>query len=331
MKTEDSRANSMLEWLDRELAINVEHFGLASSDASFRRYFRIVSGQQTYIVMDAPPERENIGKYIKVARLLALAGINVPAIFNQQDELGFVLLEDFGNTLYLDKLRREGPEPLYRFAFDSLFRQQAYTDINGWNLPSYDRALLERELDIFDEWFLGHALGVEMPDAIRSPLYALLIDSALEQPTVFVHRDYHSRNLMVVEAHCPGVLDFQDAVVGPITYDLVSLLKDCYIRWPETSVEQWRQSYWHRLREAGIVDCGALQFKRWFDLMGLQRHLKAIGIFSRLNLRDGKPGYLSDIPRTLTYVDEVCAHYPELAEFRAFLQRNVLPRIEPYP
>ncbi|MGZ8160625.1 MAG: aminoglycoside phosphotransferase family protein, partial [Methylobacter sp.] len=199
------------------------------------------------------------------------------------------------------------------------------TPVQSTRLPGYDEALLHRELAIFDEWFLGQLLDIEIPAAVWSAVRTTLTASALEQPSTCVHRDYHSRNLMVLDSDSPGVIDFQDAVIGPITYDLVSLLRDCYIAWPEQQVEQWRLNYFERLRQAGLIHCSEAQFKRWFDLMGLQRHLKAIGIFSRLHLRDGKPGYLNDIPRTLNYVAAVCAAYPELAEFNDFLHQQVLP------
>jgi hypothetical protein len=190
-------------------------------------------------------------------------------------------------------------------------------------LPRYDEPLLHRELAVFDEWFLGQLLDIQIPAAVWDKVRALLTASALEQPSTCVHRDYHSRNLMVLDSDSPGVIDFQDAVIGPITYDLVSLLRDCYIAWPEQQVEQWRLNYFERLQQAGLINCSPSQFKRWFDLMGLQRHLKAIGIFSRLHLRDGKSSYLGDIPRTLNYVTTVCRIYPELTEFNDFLHTHV--------
>lgn len=315
----------MLDWLNKDLSLSVRHTSPASSDASFRRYFRIVTERGVFIVMDAPPVTENVEPFIKVAGLLARYGIKVPVIFRQNLSEGFLLLEDFGSTCYLDRLQDANAETLYQSALDSLFKLQTRIPIEASDLPRYDRPLLEKELAIFEDWFLNGFLGLTIPGNIRLPLHALLIESALEQPVTFVHRDYHSRNLMIVESDCPGVLDFQDAVIGPITYDLVSLLKDCYIAWPEVRIEQWTAGYYQRLGEAGLIHCGLDRFNRWFDLMGLQRHLKAIGIFARLHLRDLKSGYLKDIPRTLDYVTRICGRYPELTEFADFLQRQVQP------
>ena len=278
-----------------------------------------------FIVMDAPPSKENIEAFIRVAKLLTQSGINVPAIFQQNLTDGFLLLEDFGSQCFLDQLNDATAPALYQSAFDSLFKLQTQTPVQNSGLPSYDEALLHRELAIFDEWFLGQLLDIEIPAAVWETARTILAASALEQPSTCVHRDYHSRNLMVLDSDSPGVIDFQDAVIGPITYDLVSLLRDCYIAWPEEQVEQWRYAYFERLQQAGLIDCSPDQFKRWFDLMGMQRHLKAIGIFSRLHLRDGKSNYLNDIPRTMNYVATVCATYPELAEFNGFLREQVLP------
>lgn len=315
----------MLDWLNKDLALAIHHYSLASSDASFRRYFRISTEQGSFVVMDAPPEKENIKPFVKVAKLLARSNINVPAIFQQNLNQGFLMLEDFGSTCFLDRLKDSTAEWLYQSAIDSLFKQQTQTPLENSGLPPYNEDLLEKELCIFDDWFINRYLDLDLPVQIRSPLHKLLIESALEQPVTCVHRDYHSRNLMVVETDYPGVIDFQDAVIGPITYDLVSLLKDCYISWPETLVTQWMTQYFHRLKQAGLIHCSLGQFQRWFDLMGLQRHLKAIGIFSRLHLRDQKSGYLKDIPRTLNYVTHTCSRYQELAEFADVLNRQILP------
>ncbi|MGZ5577455.1 MAG: aminoglycoside phosphotransferase family protein [Methylobacter sp.] len=332
----------MFDWLENDLLLRVNHCESASSDASFRRYFRIrtpdarvgVDGaliwqddgtEHQFIVMDAPPSKENIGAFVKVAKLLAQSDIHVPAIYRQNLNDGFLLLEDFGSQCFLDQLDETTAPALYQSAFDSLFKLQTKTPVQDADLPGYDEALLHRELGIFEEWFLGQLLDMEIPSALWHPVRELLTSSALEQPSVCVHRDYHSRNLMVLDENSPGVIDFQDAVIGPITYDLVSLLRDCYIAWPESQVQQWRQAYFERLRQARLLACPPDQFKRWFDLMGMQRHLKAIGIFSRLHLRDGKSGYLKDIPRTMNYVTAVCSIYPEFAEFNEFLHQQVLP------
>jgi len=327
MKSEDLRAQAILTWLTQDLMLTVLDVQPASSDASFRRYFRVILPSQTWIVMDAPPDRENIQPFIKVAGVLTAAQVRVPQLFHIQHEQGFIALEDFGAKGYLDHLNAcpMDADRLYQGAFATLLTLQQNTDRQPLDLPVYDRALLTRELSIFYDWFLTAYLEMTIPETVQASLNQFLIAAALQQPQVVVHRDFHSRNLMVLEGGAPGVLDFQDAVIGPITYDLVSLLKDCYISWPAPQVDAWRDAYLQRLLQAGLIACDAKQFKRWFDLMGLQRHLKAIGIFARLHLRDGKSTYLNDIPRTLAYVLAVCAAYPELAAFHAYLNQTALP------
>lgn len=325
MIPEDLRILAMLDWLENDLLMTILSFEPASSDASFRRYFRVktVSGQ--YIVMDAPPDKENTGPFIRIADLMRKAQVNVPEIFHINSVDGFLLLEDFGSICFLDQLTAENADALYQSAFDSLIKLQSNLSVQDASLPAYNQQLLERELTIFDEWFLGQLLDTELPDSMRASLHNLLVRSALEQPVTCVHRDFHSRNLMVVANDSPGILDFQDAVAGPITYDLVSLLRDCYIAWPEQQINGWLNQYYQRLIENGLIDCDLNQFKRWFDLMGMQRHLKATGIFSRLHLRDGKSNYLKDIPRTLNYVKTQALAYPELSDFSQFLQELALP------
>jgi len=326
----DARANLLLQWLTEDLGLQVQNIEAASSDASFRRYFRVSFSDGTKVVMDAPPDKETTEPFIRIAAIFKKAELHVPEIFRQNTAQGFLLLEDLGCTSYLDNLHPDNSDGLYQSAMDSLFNLQTKLDVNHCVLPPYDQALLSRELGIFYEWFLEKRLGLVLPVSIRQSVDALLTDSALEQPQVCVHRDYHSRNLMVLDSHAPGVIDFQDAVIGPITYDLVSLLRDCYIRWPEPSVQDWIMRYYQRLRKANILAVDFQQFKRWFDLMGLQRHLKAVGIFSRLHLRDNKPGYLADIPLTMGYIIDVCGLYPELQPLAAFLQQQVLPVYRSY-
>jgi aminoglycoside/choline kinase family phosphotransferase len=324
----DSRTEAMLDWLRESLGFAVHSFAPTSGDASFRRYFRVIHGEGRHIVMDAPPERENIAAFIKVANLFKQIPIHVPEIVNQDLAQGFLLLEDFGEQCFLHVLNSSNADQLYATALDSLFKLQTGIDTGSCDLPRYDAALLKRELDIFRKWFLQGLLHLEIDTALQAMfdgVDAHLIGSALAQPQVCVHRDYHSRNLMYLGKREPGILDFQDAVVGPVTYDLASLLKDCYIAWPEERIERWMDAYYRRLLIAGLIDCRLARFRRWFDLMGMQRHLKAIGIFSRLHLRDGKPNYLGDIPRTLDYVLRVCERYPEFAALQTFLQRRVLP------
>ena len=328
MASEDSRAKAIVDWLENGLRMPIERIEPASSDASFRRYFRVSQGQRQFIVMDAPADKENLPAFIKVAKLFAWARINVPDIYRQNLTHGFLLLQDFGNLCFLDALHADSASGLYRSALDSLFRLQYSIDIDSCGLPAYDEALLARELGIFQEWYLQKYARITLTQSERQIIadtWSFLQVSALQQPRVCVHRDYHSRNLMVTAENPPGVLDFQDAVIGPVTYDLVSLLRDCYIAWPEHQVDSWMLDYYQRLRNQGIVSCSADQFRLWFDLMGMQRHLKAVGIFARLYLRDAKPDYLDDIPRTMQYVKQVCSRYVELSDFLQLLHSHRLP------
>ena len=323
MIDEDTRKITLLDWLENDLLLQVSHCEPASSDASFRRYFRITLPETTRIVMDAPPDKENIAQFIKVAELLRQSGIHVPAIYHQNLDAGFLVLEDFGSESYLDRLNPDNVSSLYGDALDSLFQLQSSTRITNGILPLYDEALLQRELGIFEEWFIKQLLDKEIPAELWANVRRILVNSALEQPLTLVHRDYHSRNLMALDKASPGIIDFQDAVIGPITYDVVSLLRDCYIAWPQQQIAGWLAQYHEKLSQAGLVACGLPAFTRWFDLMGMQRHLKAIGIFARLQLRDAKPGYLKDIPRTLAYIMAQTQAYPELADFYHFLQENI--------
>ncbi len=308
-------------WLKEGLGIADYTLAPASSDASFRRYFRIVSGGESRIVMDAPPEKEDCGPFVKIARELHAIGLHVPEILAEDLDQGFLLLSDLGSTPYLDVLNDESVEQLYGDAMEALTVLQSRGPGEG-QLPAYDRTLLMNEMGLFRDWYLGEHLGLSMDETAQRDLedsFSLLADVALEQPRVAVHRDYPSRNLMVCERN-PGIIDFQDAVFGPMSYDLVSLLRDCYIAWPRERVEGWALGFRDRALEQGIIDSvDDATFLRWFDLMGVQRHLKASGIFARLNHRDGKPGYLNDIPRTLGYVREVVGRYPELASLQPWL------------
>ncbi len=326
MSTTDLRADAILHWLTDTLDLKVTQFQIASSDASFRRYFRAIHDQGRHIIMDAPPETENTEAFVRIAALFKSAYINVPDIYQQDNQQGFLLLEDFGDDCLLDKLNDSNADTLYHCAFQSLYRLQSDAELLDASLPHYDLALLERELEIFYHWFLKQQLGLSIADDIKQQFNTVLIESALQQPQTCVHRDFHSRNLMYLSNNDLGLLDFQDAVIGPISYDLVSLLRDCYIDWPEHKVEKWMSEFYQHLSSNSIIDCTLEEYRRWFDLMGLQRHLKAIGIFSRLNLRDNKTSYLADIPRTLNYVTQVCDKYPELKPFNLFLQSDILPR-----
>jgi N-acetylmuramate 1-kinase len=319
------RLQQLNRWLARELGQSFSHVAPASTDASFRRYFRVHASDGPYIAMDAPPGREDCRPFIAVAELLLGLGLHVPQVLRADLEQGFLLLSDLGTRQYLAELDETSVERLYGDALGALATLQACGP-NEAQLPPYDRARLRAELELFREWYLQRHLGLRLSASEHAHLdraFRRLEDAALEQPRVCVHRDYHSRNLMVTARNNPGILDFQDAVVGPVTYDLVSLLRDCYIAWPRARVEEWAMGYYELARQSGIVRAEHERpFLRWLDWMGVQRHLKAVGIFARLNRRDGKPGYLRDIPRTLGYVREVSARYPELGELHGLLERT---------
>ncbi|MCK5728468.1 MAG: phosphotransferase [Methylococcales bacterium] len=325
MMTLDKRATALLCWLKNDLSLTVNTFEPASSDASFRRYFRVTHPQGTYVVMDAPPDKENTEPFIRIARLLKDANVNVPHIHHSNLPQGFLLLDDFGAVCLLDQLNASNAQKLYLNAFDELFKLQTNLSPKASKLPVYDASLLTQELSLFYNWFSQQLIGETIPETIKQNLNSLLSESALAQPQVCVHRDYHSRNLMLIDTDTIGVIDFQDAVIGAITYDLVSLLRDCYITWSEGSVESWLNRYYQRLLAHNMVDVSFKDFKRWFDLMGLQRHMKAIGIFARLHLRDQKSGYLADIPRTMAYIETVCQQYSELEGFYHWLSNQILP------
>jgi N-acetylmuramate 1-kinase len=309
-----------------------EDFALepASSDASFRRYWRLFHEGATRVLMDAPPDLEDCGRFADLSRRFRAVGLNTPEIHAENRAEGFLMLTDFGHRVYLGELTEDTADRLYADALGALSIIQASGPTDG--LPSYDEAFLRRELGLFREWFLtslpGFALEPEESAALAD-VEDRLVASALEQPRVCVHRDYHSRNLMLTEAGNPGILDFQDAVVGPVTYDLVSLLRDCYIAWPVERVTDWASGYFQLARRSGVLredDLG--RFLRWLDLMGVQRHLKACGIFARLHRRDGKSHYLADIPRTLDYVRAVSVRYPELDALSRLLDTQVLPSLD---
>jgi len=325
MQAMTERRTAMSTWLNSVLQ-NVEPtIESASSDASFRSYWRVYAQGQSYVLMDAPPRQEEVGRFVRLARQLREIGLNVPEIYAQSIEAGFLLMSDLGSRQYLSQLTQRSVERLYGDALGALVTLQAFGPTQG--LPIYDAHFLRRELEIFLEWLLGRHLEMTLDSTETSMLdatFSRLIDSALEQPQVCVHRDFHSRNLMVTGPPSPGILDFQDAVVGPVTYDLVSLLRDCYIAWPDDQVREWSNGYFDLAAQSGILRPGHEErFRTWFDLMGVQRHLKAAGIFARLKHRDGKPGYLADIPRTLSYVISVARCYPELTEFGAFIENRV--------
>ena len=309
------RLTALTDWLHDDLRLVDINITPVSGDASFRRYFRITGlDGASRVVMDAPPDHEDCRPFVQIAERLHHLGLHVPAIYAQDLQQGFLLLEDLGSVHYLDLLDEQRVERLYGDALAALAVVQACAPTDG--LPLYDGKLLLQEMELFRHWLLQRHLGMTLTGSenqMLDGLFELLMKSALEQPRVFVLRDFHSRNLMVATSPTPGILDFQDAVAGPVTYDLVSLLKDCYISWSTDRVKGWASGYFQLAVQSGVLQQQQeAYFLRWFDLMGVQRHLKAAGIFARLHLRDGKPGYLGDIPRTLGYILQLEPAYPEL-------------------
>lgn len=315
-----ARLQALQQFAVQALGTPLEPAVAASADASFRSYWRVRRGEASWIVMDAPPAHEDCGPFIEVSTRLATAGLTVPRVLAQDLQQGFLLLTDLGTRMLLPELDAGSVDAHYTAALSALVRMQQAVDTQG--LPSYDESRLRTELELFPTWFLDRHLG-GAADCAGLELYEVaarrLLDAAAEQPVAFVHRDYHARNLMIVDDG-PGILDFQDAVRGPLTYDLVSLLKDCYVRWPDAQVAAWAEAQRQRVAAVGLAVPGPTRWRRWFDWMGVQRHLKVLGIFARLYYRDGKFGYLGDLPRVLGYVLDTCARYGELAAFGAWLE-----------
>ena len=310
----DPRLELLREWLSGCLAGRAFALAPASADASFRRYFRVSAGADSWIAMDAPPEREDCRPFVRVAGLLRAAGVNAPRVEAQDIERGFLLLTDFGDKTYLGVIDEANADRLFGDAIRALIKWQLAS--REGELPPYDDALLRRECGLFPEWYVARHLGMTLSSAQQDSLSGsidLLIARALAQPKVYVHRDYMPRNLMVTEPN-PGVIDFQDAVQGPISYDMVSLTRDAFVSWEEERVIDWTARYWEQAKRAGLpVDLDFSEFYRDFEWMGLQRHLKVLGIFARIHYRDGKSGYLEDAPRFLGYARAVAERYRELA------------------
>ena len=335
---DDARLVLLGAWLSSlpdDLGLSIDSLRPASDDASFRRYFRVDTRVDTrldpaanphasLIVMDAPPPQEDCAPFVHAAEVFARSGVSVPAIVAADVPRGLLLLEDFGSTTYLSQLSAATAPRLYGDAIDALIRLQLASDQASF--PPYDRERLMRELQLFPEWYVARHKGITLDageQAVLDAAFEAILQNTLAQPRVDVHRDFHSRNLMVLEgARNPGILDFQDAVCGPITYDLVSLLRDAYIRWEEEQIIDWAVRYWERARKAGLpvrADFG--DFYRDFEWMGLQRHLKVLGIFARLSHRDGKDRYLADLPLVLRYVQDVAARYVTLAPLSRLIDR----------
>lgn len=327
---DDARASELRGWLAAILEGAGFSLAPASADASFRRYFRVTPvtpsklapEAQTLIAMDAPPPREDCRPFVHVARLMRTAGLNAPRVLGEDLERGFLLLDDLGTTTYLAALDQESFSPLMSDATDTIVRWQRATHAGA--LPPYDETLIRRELGLFPEWYVGRHLGTTLSESQRHDLagiFTLLVDVFNAQPRVFVHRDFMPRNLMVSEPN-PGVLDFQDAAIGPIAYDVVSLFRDAFVSWPEERVLDGTVRYWEKAKRAGLpVPLDFAEFFRWFEWTGAQRHLKVLGIFARIRHRDGKPGYVEDTPRFVAYLRSVAGRYRELEPLVRLLDR----------
>jgi aminoglycoside/choline kinase family phosphotransferase len=354
-----TRADALRRFAETALGATGLSIEPASADASFRSYWRVITPDRTYVVMDAPPGKEDLGPWLDIGTRLHRAGLHAPEVHAVDRGNGFVLMEDLGSRPYLAELGERSVDALYADALDALHRMQTAVDTAG--LPAFDEAFVTTELELMPEWFLrrhlGYAIGCDEWDVIEVAFRAL-IAAVRSQPQTFMHRDYHSRNLMVVgsrdsgfgirdskeqTAHAesrpavpnpesripnpgfpnPGIIDFQGAMIGPVAYDLASLLRDCYIAWDAERVEGWVESYRERLRHAYLVDShvDAARFRRWFDLAGLQRHIKVLGLFCRLNYRDGKAHYLDDLPLVWHYVITIAERYAELAPLADLLKR----------
>ncbi len=322
-----TRETLRLAWTRNALGDPDAPLERASNDASFRSYWRSRSAGRTWILMDAPPDKEDIRPWLEVAGRLARAGLHVPEIQAADADRGFVLMEDLGDRILLPELREASVDRHYGDALQALLAMQLHADTDG--LPEYDENRLVAEMELMPQWLLQRHLGY-VPECtewdVVEVAFRALVDNARAQPQVFVHRDFHSRNLLVTDRDNPGVIDFQDAVRGPVTYDLVSLLRDCYIEWPRARVEAWVEDYRLQLEHHGIATPGRDGFLRAFDLMGLQRHIKVLGIFCRLWYRDGKAGYLQDLPLVWKYVREVGQRHPETAPMVALLERIIAGR-----
>lgn len=316
------REQLLEDWLSRVLKARPFKRLPLAGDASARQYFRVhVDGRQ-YVVMDAPPP-EVPQVFADIALVLEQQGLQVPKVIHSDFQHGFLLLSDLGDRLYLSELNNISADILYSAAFAALLKIQQCTK----TLPIFDQDFFERQIGLFEEWYLKKhcaftLFDLEKTKVLLNPVYEKLFEVWQSQPQVFVHRDYHSRNLMVLPEQAPGILDFQDAMTGPITYDLVSLLQDCYISWPRERIENWVHDFYQRAKNIGLLSGQEThaEFLRWFDLTGLQRHLKNLGIFARLHYRDNKSGYLKDMPQVLTYISETCHRYGELKPLSNFFE-----------
>ncbi|WP_428619044.1 aminoglycoside phosphotransferase family protein [Shewanella sp.] len=330
MPLSDPRFLALNSWIARTLGDDAQ-VALISGDASFRRYFRVQLPKQSFIAMDSPPDLVPVAPFIALANAYQARGIKAPEVKASELSQGFLLLSDLGDTQLLDALNSDNVSHYYGRALALLDQVLTITEADGESLPDYDDEFVLRELNIFLEWLVQHHLKLNIDNQTREMIdecFGLLIDNVAQQPKVGMHRDYHSRNLMLCDDEL-AVIDFQDAVIGPITYDAVSLLRDCYVRWPDEVVTPLIAQHYQQMRTLGLIEetVSLSQYRRWFDLMGMQRHLKAAGIFCRLNYRDAKPGYMKDIPLTLSYVRDIGAQYPEFTPFITWLDTQVIPKM----
>jgi aminoglycoside/choline kinase family phosphotransferase len=323
------RQQNLVQWLKTTCQLPVHALETLAGDASFRRYFRVQRGAETYIAVDAPPDRENCSAFVAIANALRVKGLNTPKIIASDLQQGFLLLTDFGDRLYLKELNTTNAQKLYSQALDALAVLQSCGQLSELTIPPFTAEFMVQELQLFKEWFLLKHLNLELTqqqeDMLADTFY-FLADSAASQVQVFMHRDFHSANLMLLPDSTIGILDFQDAFIGPVTYDLASLLRDCYIDWPDTFVRQ--QALEYKARLPGLAAVSDTTFLRWFDLMGMQRHLKALLTFSRKYHRDGSENYLRHIPRTINYVAAVGSLYPECQAFHGFLTDKILSALK---
>ncbi|MDN3653620.1 phosphotransferase [Thalassotalea ponticola] len=329
------RTEALCNWLEQQFSTDFIHLTALKGDAGFRRYFRFVHQNQSYIAVDSPADKCNNASFISIAKTLKAHAVKVPEIYACDQRNGFFCIEDFGNCLLSDKLSEHTMLGYYQQALVELDKIQTVQAVDGYSLTSYDGPFLQQEMAIFSQWLVAEYLNISLSQQQQRQLqhcFDILESSALAQPQCFVHRDFHSRNLMLTNDNQLAVIDFQDAVIGPVTYDLVSLLRDCYVRWPDALVCPLFAQYYQKFcRTAGQQFAEQIsydQFYQWFELMGLQRHIKASGIFARLYLRDNKPGYLADIPLTLSYIVDVCGRYPQLQFLGDLVANIVLPAIK---
>lgn len=326
----DTRKQQLAAWASKTLSCPLPELAIVSGDASFRRYFRLQHENQSIIAVDAPPQHENNHAFVTVGQLLAEQGLLVPQFIATNFDNGFLLLSDLGDRLYLDELNQTNVDELYQKAIDALLKMQQI-QLSDSSLPDYDKPKLTTELNLFKQWFIQRHLNITLTkteNQILEHLFEELLAAALAQKQVFVHRDFHSRNLMICDKRTPAIIDFQDAVKGPISYDLVSLLKDCYIQWPNEQVKAWCHYYYQQATQKQLLNTSFEAFHQHFDWMGLQRHIKVLGIFCRLNYRDGKPHYLNDLPLVFNYVLQTASIYPQFADFVELMQQKIQPAFE---